>query len=269
MENLDKVIAFLKANAANISLSLLLLIGGWIFINIVSGALKNRLNAKKVAPELVPFTTTLLQVTLKIALLITIAGNFGVKTTSFVAILGAAGLAIGMALKDSLNHFASGVVLLWYRPFKVGDCVDGGGVSGTVKELQLFATVLTTPDNKTIIVPNGQLLNGTVTNFSTQATRRVDITFGIAYSDDFEVAKKELMGLIQADERILKDPAPFVRVSNLGASSVDITTRSWVKKEDYWAVYFDLMENTKKRFDEVGLNFPFPQSEVWMHQADS
>ena len=128
MENLDKVIAFLKANAANISLSLLLLIGGWIFINIVSGALKNRLNAKKVAPELVPFTTTLLQVTLKIALLITIAGNFGVNTTSFVAILGAAGLAIGMALKDSLNHFASGVVLLWYRPFKVGDFVDGGGV---------------------------------------------------------------------------------------------------------------------------------------------
>lgn len=269
MESINKLIVYLKGQAGPIVISLALLVLGWIVINIISAWLKSRLSDnKRIDPNLAPFATTLLQLTLKVILLITIAGNLGIKTTSFIAILGAAGLAIGMALKDSLSHFASGVILLWYRPFKVGDFIDGAGTSGTVKEIQLFSTILLTPDNKTILVPNGELLNGTVTNFSTQDRRRVDMTFSIAYSDDFELAKKEIREFLERDERVLKDPAPLVRVTSLGASSVDIVTRAWVQKAEYWNVYFDTIEGIKKRFDEVGLNFPFPQQEVWLQKQD-
>lgn len=265
MENLKNLIT---TQGPEILLGLVVFVVLWVIINSFTKALGKAINKKGVDPTLAPFVSTMIQLSLKIALLLSLASHYGIKTTSFIAILGAAGLAIGMALKDSLSHFASGIILLWYRPFRVGDYIEGAGTGGTVKEIQLFSTILLTPDNKTIIIPNGSLLNGTMTNYSTQARRRVDITFGVAYSDDFEKAKKEILTLLQNDERVLKDPAPLVRVISLGDNSVNIVSRSWVEKADYWNVYFDLMEGVKKRFDEVGLNFPFPQREVWHHQMD-
>ena len=265
MENFKNI---LVSQGLEILLGLIIFIILWLVINAFTKGIGRTIDKRGVDPTLSPFVTTMFQLSLKIALLLSLASHYGIKTTSFIAILGAAGLAIGMALKDSLSHFASGVILLWYRPFRVGDYIEGAGSAGTVKEIQLFSTILLTPDNKTIIIPNGSLLNGTMTNYSTQAKRRIDITFGIAYSDDFEQAKSEIRSLIEADSRILQEPAPLVRVISLGDNSVNIISRSWVEKADYWNVYFDLIEGVKKRFDEVGLNFPFPQREVWHHQMD-
>ncbi len=265
MENFKEII---MSQGPGILIGLIVFVILWIVINSFTSMVGRTIDKRGVDPTLSPFVTTMIQLSLKIALLLSLASHYGIKTTSFIAILGAAGLAIGMALKDSLSHFASGVILLWYRPFRVGDYIEGAGTSGTVKEIQLFSTILLTPDNKTIIIPNGSLLNGTMTNYSTQERRRVDITFGVAYSDDFEKAKREILSLIEGDSRVLKDPAPLVRVISLGDNSVNIVSRSWVNKADYWGVYFDLMEGVKKRFDETGLNFPFPQREVWHRQTD-
>jgi small conductance mechanosensitive channel len=191
----------------------------------------------------------------------------GIETTSFIAVLGAAGLAIGLALQGSLANFAGGVLLLIFRPYKVGDFVDAAGQMGVVKKIEIFSTILTTGDNKTIIIPNGAISNSPITNFSTQATRRVDIVFGIGYDDDLKKAKQVLKEIIDADERIHKDPEPLIVISNLGDSSVDITTRSWVDSGDYWGVYFDLTEKAKLAFDENGISIPYPQTDVHLHQA--
>ncbi|MCF8058310.1 MAG: mechanosensitive ion channel [Bacteriovoracaceae bacterium] len=235
---------------------------GWILINITVNILKSTLVKKGADKTLTPFLGSLTNSLLKVALIISLAGMVGIKTTSFVAILGAAGLAIGLALRDSLSNFAGGVIILIFRPFKVGDLVESGSITGTVKEIQIFSTILTTGDNKTIVLPNSILANGAIINYTTQLNRRVDIVFGISYEDDFEVAKSLISDFISIDERVLKDPAPFVRVSALGASSVDITLRAWVKKEDYWAVYHDSLEGIKKEFDKSGISFPYPQSEI-------
>jgi len=190
----------------------------------------------------------------------------GIETTSFIAVLGAACLAIGLALQGSLANFAGGVLILIFRPYKVGDFVEAAGQSGIVKSIEIFSTVLTTGDNKTIILPNGSISNSAVINYSTQETRRVDLVFGIGYDDDIRKAKDLLGALINADKRILKDPEPMVVVSNLGDSSVDITTRSWVNAADYWGVYFDLVENVKLAFDEEGISIPYPQTDVHLYQ---
>ena len=180
------------------------------------------------------FLNSLSNIGLKGLLLISVASMLGIETTSFIAVLGAAGLAIGLALQGSLANFAGGVLILIFRPYKVGDFVEAAGQSGIVKSIEIFSTVLTTGDNKTIILPNGSISNSAVINYSTQETRRVDLVFGIGYDDDLRRAKAVLESLINADERILKDPEPMVVVSNLGDSSVDITTRSWVNAADYW-----------------------------------
>jgi small conductance mechanosensitive channel len=187
--------------------------------------------------------------------------------TSFIAILAAAGLAVGMALSGTLQNFAGGVMILLFRPFKVGDYINALGYSGTVKEIQIFNTILTTPDNVTIILPNGGLSGSAMTNYSTQATRRVDLTYGIGYDDDIDKAREILKNLIAGDKRILKDPEPFVAVSELADSSVNFVVRVWVNSSDYWGVFFDMQETVKKRFDDNGVSIPFPQTDVHVHQT--
>jgi small conductance mechanosensitive channel len=191
---------------------------------------------------------------------------FGVKTTSFVAILGAAGLAVGLALQGSLANFASGVMILIFRPFKIGDFVEAGGVKGKVVEISVFTTVFNTPDNQRIIVPNGGIMGGNITNVTAMDTRRVDLVAGISYGDDIDQAKQLFMGLCTGHPKVLADPAPVVKVVALADSSVNLVVRPWCKTEDYWDVYFDLTEQIKKACDANGLNIPFPQRDVHLFQ---
>lgn len=243
---------------------LTLVIGLWIVNQLVSRVGKMMVKSN-VDPSLVPFLKSLLNIGLKVAVVITAASVASIEMTSFVAILGAAGLAVGLALQGTLQNFAGGVIILLLKPFKVGDFIDATGYTGTVKEIQIFHTILNTPDNKIIIIPNGNLANSSLTNFSRMPERRVDFTFGIGYGDNFEQAKGIIMSIIEADARIKKDPAPFVRVGQLADSSVNITTRVWVDAAEYWNVHFDMIETVKLKFDEAGVNIPFPQMDVHVH----
>ncbi|XOV87159.1 MAG: mechanosensitive ion channel family protein [Pseudomonadota bacterium] len=245
-----------------------LIIGLWV-INKFTAGLGKAFEKSGMEPTLQKFIHNLLSVGLKALLLISVASMVGIETTSFIAVLGAAGLAVGLALQGSLANFAGGVLILLFRPYRVGDFIDTNGQMGVVKEIGIIHTTMTTGDNKTIILPNGPVSNGTIVNYSTQATRRVDIVFGIGYGDDLKKAKEVLLGLIEADERILKDPEPLVVISSLGDSSVNITTRSWVNAADYWGVFFDLTENAKLAFDAAGISIPFPQTDVHIYQAKS
>ena len=256
--------------APQLALPIVTLIVGLWLIKVVCTALKKAFARSHMEATLQNSIETLMSIGLKALLFISVASMVGVETTSFIAILCAAGLAVGLALQGSLGNFAGGVLILLFRPYKVGDFVEACGQAGVVREITIFNTVMTTGDNKTIILPNGAVSHGAITNYSTQKTRRVDIVFGVELyipKDDLRKAKDILNGLIAADDRILKDPAPMVVVSALGDSAVDITTRSWVATGDYWGVYFDLMENAKLALDEAGISVPYPQSEVQMHKA--
>ena len=242
--------------------AVVVLVVGLMVIKMITGLVGRTLTARKVDPTLNPFLKGLVSMGLKAALIISILGMVGVKTTSFVAILGAAGLAVGMALQGSLGNFAGGVLILIFKPFKVGDVVEAQGYTGGISEIGIFCTTMKTPDNKTIIIPNGPLAGGSMVNYSTEATRRVDWTFGIAYGDDLKKAQQTLMAILEADSRILKDPGAFARVGELADSSVNFTVRAWVNSADYWNVHYDVIEKVKTTFDEQGLNFPFPQQEV-------
>lgn len=213
-----------------------------------------------------PFLSNLISVLLKVALVLSILGMVGIQTTSFIAILGAAGLAVGMALQGTLGNFAGGVLLLIFRPFKVGDTIQAQGFTGTVSAIGIFCTELKSPDNKVIFIPNGPLAGGSMINLSKEDKRRVDLTIGISYDDDLLKAKNLLMSLMENDSRILQDPAPFARVGELADSSVNFTIRAWVNAGDFWGVYFDLLENIKLTFDKEGLTFPFPQQEIHLNQ---
>lgn len=240
---------------------LVLILGLWA-IRIITRAFGRMLQKRNIDESLKPFLKTLVNAILKTLLFISVLGMIGIEMTSFIAILGAAGLAVGLALSGTLQNFAGGVILLLLKPFKVGDFVDAGGYLGSVKAIQIFNTVLKTPDNKIIMIPNSSLMNSSLTNFSAEETRRVDWTFGIAYGDKYEKAKKVLAGLIEADPRILKDPEPFIALSELGDSSVNIVVRVWVKSADYWGVFFDMNEKVYNSFDKEGLSIPFPQMDV-------
>lgn len=240
-----------------------LVIGLWI-IKMITRAIDKVMEKRDFDASLRPFLHSMLSMLLKAMLIISVLGMLGIEMTSFIAVLGAAGLAVGMALSGTLQNFAGGVMILIFKPFKVGDFIEAQGYTGIVKEIQIFITILTTPDNKTIIIPNGPLSNGSLTNYSTQDTRRVDWTFGIGYGDKTEDAQKILIDLMNSDERILKDPAPFVGVSALADSSVNLATRAWVKPEDYWGVFFDMNQNVYNHFNEKGINIPFPQMDVHM-----
>jgi small conductance mechanosensitive channel len=194
-------------------------------------------------------------------------GQLGIQTTSFIAILGAAGLAIGLALQGSLSNFSAGVLMIIFRPFKQGDFIEGAGVAGIVEEVHIFNTVLRTGDNKTIIIPNDALMGGNIINYSTQPTRRLDLVVGIGYDDDIKKAKNILNELMANDERILKDPAPTLGLLELADSSVNFAVRPWVNSSDYWGVHFDLLESIKLRFDAEGISIPYPQQDVHLHRS--
>lgn len=240
---------------------LVLIIGLWI-INRVVRLMGKGMERSHVEPTLAKFLSSLSSIGLKALLLISVASMVGIETTSFIAVLGAAGLAVGLALQGSLANFAGGVLVLMFRPYKVGDFIEAQGVAGSVAEIQIFNTIIKTADNKVIIVPNGAVSNGIITNYSAETTRRVDFVFGIGYGDDIQKAKDTLARLIAADDRAMKDPDPVIVVSELADSSVNITVRIWVNAADYWGLYFDLTEKVKLTFDQEGISFPFPQRDV-------
>lgn len=244
-----------------------LIIGFWI-IKMITKAVGNGLAKSKIDQSLAPFVKSLINVALKALLVITAMGMVGIEMTSFIAILGAASLAVGMALSGTLQNFAGGVILLIFKPFKVGDFIEAQGYVGTVKEISIFTTHLNTIDKKLIIIPNGPLSNGSLTNFSAEETRRVDWKFGIAYGDDMDNFKKAINDFIAEDTRILKDPEPFIGLSELGDSSVNFAVRVWVNAPDYWGVFFDMNEKVYKRFGEYKLNIPFPQMDVHVKQSN-
>ena len=240
-----------------------LVVGLWI-IKLIMKALGRNMEKRNVEPSLRQFLHSLLSMLLKIMLIISVISMVGVQMTSFVAILAAAGLAVGMALSGTLQNFAGGVLIMLMKPFKIGDVIDAQGFIGVVKDIQIFNTVLKTPDNKTIIIPNGGLSTSPMTNYSTEETRRVDFTFGIGYSDDIDKAKSVLSGIISKDSRINAEPAPFIAVSELADSSVNLVVRVWAKASDYWGIFFDMNETVKKTFDAEGISIPFPQRDVHM-----
>ncbi len=242
-----------------------LLIGAFLIKRIVKLSSKI-FDKRKFDKALKSFLLSMIKVLLWVMLVITVAGMVGVETTSFIAVLGAAGLAIGLALQGSLANFAGGVLILIFRPFRVGDLIEAQGFLGIVDAVEIFHTELKTPDNRVIIIPNGPLANGAITNITRESLRRVDMEFGIGYEDDIDKAKGLLNDLVSADDRILKEPAaPFIVVSSLGDSSVNFTVRVWTKKENYWGVYFDTHEKVKKLFDEKGVSIPFPQTDVHLY----
>jgi small conductance mechanosensitive channel len=243
---------------------LVLLVGLWV-TKIITKSVGKSLGKSKIDQSLVPFLRSLTNIILKVLVAITVMGMIGIQMTSFVAIIGAAGLAIGMALSGTLQNFAGGVIILILKPFKIGDFIEAQGYVGTVKEISIFATMLNTPDKKLVIIPNGPLSTGPLTNFSAEPLRRVDWTFGIAYGDDIENFKRAMNDFITKDTRILKDPAPFIGLAALADSSVNFTVRVWVDGPDYWNVFFEMNEKVYTKFADYKLNIPFPQMDVHVH----
>ena len=261
----DKGITMLMEYGPQLILAIVVLVIGLWIINRFVSLIRKTMESRGVDAALRGFLASLFNVTFKALLLISVAGMVGIETTSFIAILGAAGLAIGLALQGTLANFAGGVLVLLFKPYRVGDFIDAQGVLGTVSEIQIFNTVLKTGDNKVIIVPNGAISNGIITNYSRESTRRVDFVFGIGYDDDIDRAKTVLNRLISADDRILSDPEPLVVVSELAGSSVNFTVRAWVQAADYWGVYFAMTEKVKIAFDQEGISIPYPQTDVHLH----
>ena len=241
-------------------------LGRWLAI-FLRNFLEKTMKRTDVDPTLIAFSTNLAYVAMFAFVIIAAMAQLGIQTTSFIAILGAAGLAIGLALQGSLANFAAGVLMLLFRPFKVDDYIEGGGTAGTVKEIQIFNTILISPDNKTIIVPNAKMTSDKIVNYAQQGTRRVDMTFGIAYDSDIDHAKNILWDILNNDPRILPEPKPMVVVLALADSSVNIACRPWLNAADYWDFYFDMMETVKKRFDAGGITIPFPQRDVHVYSS--
>lgn len=239
---------------------------GRMLIRMLNRIFSNLLEKRDIDPSLKPFLKSLLRGTLIALLVISVLSTLGVEMTSFIALLGAAGLAVGMALSGTLQNFAGGVIILLLKPFKVNDFLEAQGFTGTVKEILIFNTILLTPDNRTVIIPNGPLATGPMINYTRQELRRVDFTFGIGYGDSTEEARNVISRIIESDPRILKYPAPFIEVLTLGASSVDMAVRVWVKTEDYWGVYFSMQDSVYNEFNRTGLNIPYPQMDVHLHQ---
>jgi len=241
-----------------------LIIGRWVIKGIVR-RFTRVLQKREVDPTIIPTIKGVVNAALMIALLLAVIGMVGIDTTSLIAVFGAAGLAIGLALQGSLANFAGGILILTLKPFKAGDFVEVNGQSGSVHAVTIINTVLKTPDNKTIYLPNGAVAGANITNFTEEGSRRWDKVFGIGYDDDFEKAKKIITDCLMKDDRVHQDPAPFVRVGNLGDSSVDITVRAWVDTAEYWNVNFDMIEKVKKEFDAQGISIPFPQRDVHIY----
>ena len=245
----------------NAAKALIVLIVGWVAAGMIGGMVRRRINkTPQIDPTLGNFVASMVKWVILAIVLVAVLGIFGIQATSIVAILGAASLAIGLALQGTLSDLAAGVMLVVFRPYKLGQYVDIGGTAGTVKDLNLFTTELVTPDNVQIIVPNGQAWGSIITNYSAHDTRRVDLVFGIDYGDNADTAMQIIEEVATADERVLSDPAPWVRVTNLGDSSVDLTTRIWCNAADYWELKFQLTKAVKEAFDAKGISIPYPHS---------
>jgi small conductance mechanosensitive channel len=242
------------------------IIGRWI-AKWLTSVLRKVMTRGKLDEMLINFLGNIVYMVLLLAVVMAALDHLGIQTTSLLAVFGAAGLAIGLALKDSLANFSSGVMIILFRPFKVGDFIEAGGASGVVEEVRMFATILRTGDNREIILPNGQIYGGMIINYSAKATRRIDLVFGIGYDDDIARAKQIMEEIMQKDERILADPAPSVAMGELGDSSVNFNVRPWVNSGDYWPVRADLLEKIKLAFDANGISIPYPQQDVHMHEA--
>ncbi len=260
----EQMVIFITTYGIKIIGAIIILILGRIVAGIGRNVVSRILEKSKTDQAIVSFVGNLIYFLILIFAVLAALAKFGIQTASFVAILGAAGFAVGFALQGSLANFAAGVLILVLRPYKIGDIIDSAGVTGTVKEIQLFTTVLATPDNIKIMVPNGKIFGDVIKNITGYDTRRIDLVIGIGYTSDIQKAYDVMMGLIKEDNRILSDPAPQIAVSELADSSVNFVVRPWVKKEDYWAVKFDLTRNIKEAFDKEGIEIPFPQRVVHM-----
>lgn len=243
-------------------LAVAVLIIGLIVINAMTKGLVKLMKKSSIDDTLVPFLKSIVNIILKALLIISVMGMVGIEMTSFIAILGAAGLAIGLALQGTLQNFAGGVMILIFKPFKVGDYIEAQGFAGSVKEIQIFNTILTTPDNATIIIPNSPLSTNAMKNVTSQETRRIDFSFGIGYDDDIDKAKALLKKLAESNELVMKDPQVMVAVEALADSSVNLKLRVWTKTVDYWDLYFGMTETVKKEFDKAGISIPYPQQDV-------
>jgi len=262
---------FVKTTGTEFAINLLIAlvifyVGKWI-VNLIVGGMLKAMKKGDLDKTLRRFIANLTRMLLMLFVIIAAINQLGVQTASLIALVGAAGLAVGLALQGSLANFASGVLIVLFRPYKVGDFIEGARIAGSVEEVQILTTVLKTGDNKQVIVPNSQIMGATITNYSANDTRRVDLVVGVSYDDDLDQVRRELESLVAADDRILDEPAVTIAVSELADSSVNFVVRPWVKTADYWGVLFGLTEAIKKRFDEVGISFPYPQQDVHLHNV--
>lgn len=262
--NQDMLIGF----SIKFIIAIAILIIGKMVANAVTGVMTKNMRKRDVDGAVISFVGAIVKTVIFIAAIMMSLSHVGVETTSFIAILGAAGLAIGLALQGSLSNIASGVLLIMFRPIRAGEYVDAGGVSGTVDQINIFQTIMKTPDRKVVFVPNSEIIGGPIVNYNREELRRIDLVIGVSYSANLQQTKKALMDVITSDERVLKDPEPVVTVTNLGDSSVDFNVRPWTKNEDYWPTRWDLLERIKDRLDEEGIGIPFPQMDVHFKKED-
>ena len=268
---MENITAWISENALDwgiqIAIAIAIFIVGKIVARMIANLVQKAMRRGGTDEMLIGFIGNITYAVLLVAVVLAAIDSLGVNIVSLMAILGAAGLAVGLALKDSLGNFAAGVMIIIFRPFKIGDYIDAGGAAGTVDEIGLFATLMHTPDNKRIIVPNGAIINGNITNVSALPTRRLDLVFGISYDDNIGQARDIIQSVLNSDERVLAEPAAAIMVGELGDSSVNILVRPWVKADDYWPLRWHLLETIKVRFDEAGISIPYPQQDVYMHEV--
>lgn len=275
MENIDvnqltqQVVEIVSTYGLQIVAAIAILIAGRIAARILAVAARKGMKRADMDENLVGFVSGLIYYGVLVSTFIAVLGKLGVQTAQFVAVIGAAGLAVGLALQGSLSNFASGVLLLIFRPFRKGDYVEAGGTAGSVQEISVFTTILHTPDNKKVIVPNSQITGGVITNYSATGTRRVDLVAGISYGDDIPKAKEVLRRIVESHASVLQEPAPVIEVGELADSSVNLLVRPWVNSADYWRVYWDLTEAIKMEFDKEGISIPFPQRDVHLYQKSA
>ena len=262
---LNSLIEIGSSLSISLLMALAILIIGRQLVKLILRLITVALEKSNVEDTVRIFVTNLLNTLLMILVFIAAINQLGIETTSIIAVLGAAGLAIGLALQGSLSNFAAGILIVIYRPYKVGDYIEAGNYAGTVMDIQIFSTVLKTPDNKIVVVPNGSIMNGSIVNYSDQDTRRIDLIVSCGYEDDIDKVRSVLEDILKKEKRVLKDPKPQIAVTELADSSVNFIFRPWVKRTDYLPVYYSLLEEVKKRFDKEGISIPYPQSDVHIH----
>ena len=265
--NSDMLLDFVYAYGPNVLKAIAVLVLGLWVVKIITSGIKKMLNKSNVEPSLQGFLRALISIILKVLVYITALGMLGIEMTSFIAILGAAGFAVGLALQGSLSNFAGGVLILFFKPFKVGDFIERGSESGTVERIDILHTILNTPQNQTIVVPNGQLANSPVINYSNKETRQARFAVGISYGADIKKAREVILRVLNSDERLLEEPAPVVVLTELADSSLNLSARAWTKNADYWSFFWENLEKIKEELDKEGIEIPFPQRDVHLHQA--